>query len=99
MQINCSDLGVADCTYTAYGETPGEAVEKIVQHLRREHNINMPDADQILESPGEGRANLDAVVDRDGTVVLGGEQKLRDEGVNVVTRRLIEILHRAQEPR
>ncbi len=64
MEIKCSDLGIANCSYTARGETPGEAVEAMVKHLRQEHHLDMPDAEDILDaSSAKDRADLDAVAD------------------------------------
>jgi predicted small metal-binding protein len=47
-RIKCSELGVKDCDFTVSGETAGEVVGKVVEHLRAEHDIDMPDADVIL---------------------------------------------------
>lgn len=47
--VDCEkDLGVVDCYYTAQGKTPADVVEKVVGHLRKEHHIDLPDADVIL---------------------------------------------------
>lgn len=98
MEINCSDLGIADCTYTAYGETAGDAVEDMVEHLRAEHDLNMPDADEILEASAQDRAELEDVAGRKGSVVLGDDQDFPQRGgEDMVTRRLLEILNREKQ--
>jgi predicted small metal-binding protein len=47
-EIKGSDLGIEDCDFAARGETAGDVVEEVVEHLRAEHGIDMPDADVIL---------------------------------------------------
>jgi predicted small metal-binding protein len=47
-KIECSDLRIKDCDFVAKGETAGDVVEKVVEHLRAEHDLDMPDADAIL---------------------------------------------------
>ena len=49
IELNCRDLGVADCDWTATGETPEDVVEQAVEHLKKEHNIKMPDPEVIME--------------------------------------------------
>jgi predicted small metal-binding protein len=45
----CSELGVKDCDAVISGETAGDVVAEVVDHLRAEHDIDMPDADIILK--------------------------------------------------
>jgi predicted small metal-binding protein len=47
-KIKCSELGIKDCDYTARGETAGDVVTEMVEHLRSVHEMDMPDADVIL---------------------------------------------------
>lgn len=47
-RIECSELGIKDCDFSLSGETPADIVEKVVEHLRAEHDIDMPDAEVIL---------------------------------------------------
>lgn len=47
-EIGCGELGIQGCNYTASGDTPEEVVRKMVEHLRSEHEIDMPDAGAIL---------------------------------------------------
>jgi predicted small metal-binding protein len=47
-KVECSELGIQDCDFVAEGETAGDVVKKAVEHLRAEHDIDMPDADVIL---------------------------------------------------
>jgi predicted small metal-binding protein len=49
-EIHCDELGIAGCDFVARGETAGDVVKQVVEHLRSEHEIEMPDADDILES-------------------------------------------------
>ena len=46
--ISCSELGVKDCEFVASGMTVNDVVEEMVEHLREEHDIKMPDAKMIL---------------------------------------------------
>lgn len=48
IRIGGSELGVKDCDFTARGETAGDVVRDLVDHLRDEHDVGMPDADVIL---------------------------------------------------
>jgi len=48
-RIKCSELGVKDCDAVVSGETAGDVVAEVVNHLRAEHDIDMPDADVILK--------------------------------------------------
>lgn len=41
------DLGVTDCEYVASGETAGDAAQEMIEHLRSEHDVDMPDADVV----------------------------------------------------
>jgi predicted small metal-binding protein len=47
-RIECIELGIKDCDFVASGETAGDVVREVVEHLRAEHDIDMPDADVIL---------------------------------------------------
>jgi predicted small metal-binding protein len=60
-KLSCSELGVTDCEFTASGETVGNVVEEMVAHLRDKHEINLPDADDILtgEMEEDPLENLD----------------------------------------
>jgi predicted small metal-binding protein len=46
--IECIELGIKDCDFVAGGETAGDVVRDVVEHLRAEHDLDMPDADTIL---------------------------------------------------
>jgi predicted small metal-binding protein len=67
-KIECSELGIQDCDFTASGETAGDVVEQVVQHLRDEHDIDMPDADVILE--GKVKEDPLASVEPDVALVI-----------------------------
>jgi predicted small metal-binding protein len=49
IELSGKDLGVAGCDWSASGETPADVLEQLVDHLRHEHDINLPDAETILE--------------------------------------------------
>lgn len=41
------DLGVVGCDYVATGESPGDVAQDMIEHLRSEHDVDMPDADRV----------------------------------------------------
>lgn len=43
------DLGIAGCEYVASGETPGDVVRDVKEHLKDEHNVDLPETEAILE--------------------------------------------------
>jgi predicted small metal-binding protein len=47
-EIRGKELGIADCDFVAHGSA-SEVVRQFVDHLRGEHEIDMPDAKKILE--------------------------------------------------
>ncbi len=64
IKLVCDELGVVDCDFVAQGEAPGDVVEELVAHLREAHDLDMPDADEILEDDfqDEVAADLDPAV-------------------------------------
>jgi predicted small metal-binding protein len=48
-ELNCKDIGVKDCDWTAKGETPADVVEQAVAHLEDDHSLEMPEPETILE--------------------------------------------------
>ncbi len=49
-KIDCQkDLQIKDCDWTVEGEAPADVVEMAVKHLRNNHNLDVPDAENILE--------------------------------------------------
>jgi predicted small metal-binding protein len=64
IKIECSSLGIKDCEFTATGETPGEVVEEMIEHLRSKHDLDMPDADTILN----GELNSSSIGDANSAV-------------------------------
>lgn len=68
MKIKCSELGIRDCDFVARGETAGQIVKEVVEHLRTEHDIDMPDTDVILA--GEVAEEPLKVVDEDVSLIL-----------------------------
>ena len=67
-RIECSELGIKDCDFVASGETAGDVVRQIVSHLREEHDIRLPNADQILS--GEDRADPLGPVDPAAALIV-----------------------------
>ena len=48
-KIEGSELGIEDCDFTVSGDKVDEILRQMVDHLRDEHGIDMPDVDVILE--------------------------------------------------
>jgi predicted small metal-binding protein len=47
-KVTCKELGIKDCGFSASAEAAGDVVREMVEHLRVEHDIDMPDANVIL---------------------------------------------------
>jgi predicted small metal-binding protein len=67
-KVTCSELGVMDCDETFSGKSAGDVVEQAVAHLRQHHDIDMPDAETILE--GDQTENPLDPVDEDVALVI-----------------------------
>jgi predicted small metal-binding protein len=77
-EIQCEqDLGIQGCDFVARGDVAGDVVDQVVTHVRRAHNVKMPDADEIMR--GEPSAN---------PLAPG-----MDKGASTVVRRLREALN------
>ena len=98
VSVSCQDLGVKNCTYMATAENMRDVVKNIVAHLRQYHDLNLPSASEILwaeEVPEESsRTEKQAVVEEAQTPT----QK-DDEGVQLVVKRLMELLKPFQDTR
>jgi predicted small metal-binding protein len=47
-KVRCEqDLGVVNCDLVVEGDDPGEVAAEYVEHLRDEHDMDMPDAETI----------------------------------------------------
>lgn len=102
-RLSMEDLGIANDSTVLEAETPGELVEKVVEHLRAEHDIDMPDADAIMGGAGRatlavGGAGLNPVTSASGTpsvagVVVGGGLDDIDDAAVIIVSRLREILN------
>lgn len=92
-ELRCSELGVADCDYVARGETTGDVLEEMIDHLQDEHDVELPDAEEMIEDrvdedelDSEARIILDrlqerlAIAEEEGPDVVG---KDLDVGVPV----------------
>lgn len=102
--LSMAELGIADDSTVFEAETPGELVEKVVEHLRAEHDIDMPDTDVIMAGAGGtttmvvGSAGLNPVTAAGGTppvagVVVGKGLDPMDDAAVVIVSRLRELLH------
>jgi len=76
IELTCMELGVKGCDLTASGETPGEVVTQIVEHLESEHGIDMPDVDSILEGITTPEEFVEGGFDQDAIMVV---KRLREE--------------------
>ena len=53
-EIRCEEhLGIVDCDLKVRSDVPGEVVRQVVEHLREEHDMTMPDAKAIMEGSVE----------------------------------------------
>jgi predicted small metal-binding protein len=96
-ELNMADLGVANDSTVISGDSPGELVEKVVDHLRSEHNIDMPDADVIMGDftgapgllgvPAAGFTSGQAAV---APIGAGGD---RGDDAQLIVQRLRELLN------
>jgi predicted small metal-binding protein len=79
MRVRCEeDLGIEGCDAVVRGETAGEVLREIVPHLRAEHGLELPDADEILE----GQMSQDELFEGPA-----------DQAVKVTVRRLRDTLN------
>jgi predicted small metal-binding protein len=63
MELKCEDLNVKNCSFVVQGETARDIIKETTKHLRKDHGINLPDVQEVLE----GR-DLDKL--EDGTRLL-----------------------------
>ncbi len=87
--IRGSELGVAGCDFVAEGETPGDAVEKMVEHLESEHDIDMPEPSIIMEDS----TAMEDIEDRKLDEFLGDDVRHADEGAMIIVKRMRELLN------
>lgn len=103
-KLSMADLGVANDSTVLEAETPGELVEKVVEHLRAEHDIDMPDADVIMGGTGGvttlavGGAGLNPVTTSGspapvGGVIIGEPLDDIDDAAVIIVSRLRELLN------
>ena len=50
MKIGCRELGILDCSFTANGEDTRQVAEQMIEHLRSQHQIEMPDVEYVLDT-------------------------------------------------
>jgi predicted small metal-binding protein len=92
-QVTCKELGVAGCDETFEGTSPGDVVRKAVEHLRDHHDIDLPDAETILE--GDMTENPLDPVDEDAALII---VRLR-EALNLVKSETPETPGLVSSPR
>ncbi len=103
-KLSMKDLGIANDSTVLEAETPGQLVEKVVEHLRAEHDIDMPDADVIMSGAGGvttlavGGAGLNPVTTAGGPtpvagVVIGNSLDEIDDAAVIIVSRLRELLN------
>jgi len=83
-EISCASLGIVGCQQKFHGETAGEVIDKVSDHLRAEHDIDLPDRDVILR--GSEDLGAEAIVDR--FMTMGYTKR-----AVLVMRRLRELLN------
>lgn len=83
-EISCDSLGVVGCNRRFRGQTAGEIVDKVSDHLRSEHDIDLPDREVILRTT----ENLDAQAAVDRFMGMGYSKR-----AVLVMRRLRELLN------
>lgn len=93
-EVSCEELGIVGCTRAFRGETAGEVVDKVREHLRSEHDIDVPESEVVLRSSD----SLDLDVMLDQFLNMGYSKR-----TVLVMRRLRELLNvetpRTDEPR
>jgi predicted small metal-binding protein len=67
-EVSCNQLGIKDCDFVAKGDAAGDVVKTMVEHIRSEHDIEMPDTDVILE--GEVIEDPTEAVKPDRTLIV-----------------------------
>jgi predicted small metal-binding protein len=83
-EISCASLGIVGCQQQFQGETPGEVIDKVSDHLRAEHDIDLPEREVILR--GSEDLGVEAVVGR--FMSMGYSKR-----AILVMRRLRELLN------
>ncbi|MFN2228061.1 MAG: DUF1059 domain-containing protein [Anaerolineae bacterium] len=69
IELSGRDLGIANCDWSASGETPADVVAQMASHLRHEHGIDMPDTKAIMEGRATGNSIVEGVDDRVALIV------------------------------
>jgi predicted small metal-binding protein len=88
VEISCQEIGVIDCAYTARGKTPGEVLKKMVDHLRADHGLDMPDAEDILNNPQKPEDSVLVIPE-----IWINRQRPLGEEERLVTERLVNLLN------
>lgn len=87
-EVSGEELGVVDCDFIARGETPGDVLKEMVDHLKTTHNMDMPDADEILKNPDDPGQSVLILPE----LWVNAHPKM-DEPVRLVTERLVNKLN------
>lgn len=91
--VSCEELGVIDCEYQASGEIPGDVLKEMITHLETTHDMDMPDAEDILKNPENPG---DAVLIFPKLWLETHSQK--DESVRLISERLVNKLNLPIDP-
>jgi predicted small metal-binding protein len=88
-ELRCSELGVADCDYVARGETTGDVLEDMSEHLKTEHDIELPETEEIVKGlvdeddlDSEARIIVDRLQER-LAIAEGEDRDVVDSDVDV----------------
>lgn len=80
VELSCEEIGIADCDYVARGETAGDVVDDMIEHLEDHHDIELPDPDAIMSfASGDEESDaldLDIVLTEEARIVT---QRIREE--------------------
>ncbi|MGE5601750.1 MAG: hypothetical protein ACM30E_01790 [Nitrososphaerales archaeon] len=103
-RVSIDELGVANDNTVIEGETPGDVWRGVQKHLKDEHNIKIPDLEDLGDEgiifPGAARFDNNAVAaGQQAPVAVGVGNFDTDENAEsrVIVTRLVEKLHVGQQ--
>jgi predicted small metal-binding protein len=67
-KVDCTELGIEGCEFTASGETARDVVQEMVEHLQTKHDVDMPDAEVIME--GWAKKEPLEIIDQSAALVV-----------------------------
>jgi len=92
IEVHGKDLGVEGCIYNARGETAEDIMKDMFDHLRKDHDMDMPPAEDVLEDRSMPVEAIDFHRGEGIDPNLPG-----DKGVQLVIQRLLERLDLSKE--